>query len=202
MLIRLPRAFLFATLLLFTGCAGRGTIHLVSLNMTEVDPPEAKAWQFPSQENYWWIDANGELNVSILHGHSSVLGKFGSFDVGLSLVFDEAPAGRAKNYKVGPREARASYTSAMANMRFVPYAGIVSVVIGKDNILRGSFRLWSTALSEVNILSILPQRPGNVLLFGTFEAIRDEARGQRIRSKVETGAPPRPAKKTPTTQPK
>lgn len=182
------------------GCSGKGTIQLVSLNMTDIDPPEAKVWKFDAQQNYWWIDSNGELNISLLHRHDSLLGVFGSYHVGLSLVFDEPPAGRARNYKVGPREARATFASAMANMRFTPFAGIVSVIIGKDGVLRGSYRIWSTVANEMNVLSILPQKSGNILMFGTFEAVKHEAQGKKLREFVESNSPPRPARKAPTTQ--
>ncbi|MBI5765204.1 MAG: hypothetical protein HZA51_16945 [Planctomycetes bacterium] len=182
------------------GCAGKGTIQLVSLNMTDIDPPEAKVWKFDAQQNCWWIDSNGELNISLLHQHNSLLGALGSYHVGLSLVFDEPPAGRARNYKVGPREARATFASAMATMRFMPFTGIVSVTIGKDDVLRGSYRIWATVSNEVNVLSLLPQKSGNILLLGTFEAIKHEEQGKKLRAFVESNSPARPARKIPTTQ--
>lgn len=168
------------------GCSGHGTIQLVSLNLAEIEPPPSKVWNFDAQESYWWTDSAGELNISLRHQQRSlILGKFGSVDLGLSFVFDAPPAGRTRNYSIGQREVRAIYATPLASQRFLPVAGIVAVIIGEDGIMRGSYRLWTAPLVETSLFSILPQRPGNMLCFGTFQAVQNEVRGKEIRSFCE-----------------
>jgi hypothetical protein len=185
------------------GCTGQGKIQFVSLNTTDIDPPAAKAWAFDAHESCWWMDEFGELNIALKHCERSlILGKLGSVDVGVSLVFHDPPAGRARNYTISHREGRILYRSAIADQRFLPFSGIVSFVMGKDGVARGSFRLWAAPIAQVSILSFLPQRPGNVLCFGTFEAVNDVRRGQVIRQFCESGGYARPAPVKPAaTQP-
>jgi hypothetical protein len=178
-------------------------MEFVSLNMADIDPPAAKVWSFDAQQGYWWIDETGELNIALKHEQRNVLlGKFGWADLGLSFAFDAPPAGRARNYTVKSREARIVYTSSLANQRFLPFAGIVAVIVGDDGVVRGSFRLWTAPLTEAPLFSFLPQRPGNVVCFGTFEAVKDAARGKAIRSFCESGGYSRPPRaKAPASQP-
>lgn len=176
---------------------------MVSLNMTDIDPPATKVWTFDAQQGSWWKDESGELNIALMHrARNLFLGNFGNVDLGLSMVFHAFPAGRARNYTISQREARVLYRSAFADQRFLPFSGIVSVIIGDDGIVRGSFRLWCAPIAQVSILSFLPQRPGNVLCFGTFEAVNDAQRGQIIRQFCESGGYTRGAPiKPPSTQP-
>ncbi len=197
------RYSLFVILCPLWACSGRANIQFVSLNMTEIDPPQPKVWEFDAQQSYWWIDKSGELNIAAKHEERSlILGKLGRVDLGISLAFDEPPAGRARNYKIGQREARVLFHSGLSNQRFLPYAGIVSVIFRDDRVVRGSFRLWMAPVAELSILSVLPRRPGTVLCFGTFEAIHDEERGKSIRQYCESDGYSRPARVHPaTTQP-
>jgi hypothetical protein len=185
---------------LLFGCSGRGTMQFVSLNMADIDPPPTKVWKFDAQESSWWIDDDGELNLTLMHRQRSlILGKLGHVDLGLSLVFNEPPAGRARNYKIAQREGRVLYRSALANQRFVPFTGIVSVIFSDGGVVRGSFRLWMAPVAEVSFLSFLPHRPGNLLCFGTFEAVHDARRGKRVRQFCESGGHTRTARSKPAT---
>jgi hypothetical protein len=183
--------------LIIAGCTGRGQIHFVSLNMNEIDPPAAKTTTFDAQEACWWIEANNELNIALRHrADNLLLGSLGRTNLALSLVLPEPPAGRARNYKVTAREARILLDAGLAQQRVQPYAGIIGLVIGDDGVLRGSYRLWAAPLVQVNVFSFLPQRPGPVLCFGTFEAVKDDDRGRHIREQSESGGHVRPPRTT------
>lgn len=187
--------------LFLTGCSGRGDIEFVSLNMTEIDPPQAQAWSFKAPECYWWIDAEGELNIAMRHRQRNpLLGKIAQVDLVMSFVFDSPPAGRARNYKISNQDVRTLYASPLAMQRFSAAGGIVGVTIGQDGILRGSYRLWMMPLMDASLFSFMPQRPGSVLCFGSFEAVRDEMRGLPLRVFSESNGYARP-KRGPTSRP-
>jgi hypothetical protein len=189
--------------MLAAGCGGRGTLQFVSLNMTDIDPPAAEVWRFDAGQCYWWADETGELNIVLKHGQRGLLtGRLGDADLGLSLAFDKMPAGSGLNYPIRQQETRTLYLSPLATQRFTSYAGIASVIVRDDRRLRGSFRIWMTPIQEVTLLSFLPQRPGPVLCFGTFEAVEDRARGQAIRDFCESGGWARMPRKAPPVAPR
>ncbi|HUN82434.1 MAG TPA: hypothetical protein VMV81_13100 [Phycisphaerae bacterium] len=190
------------TIVIFiSGCTGHGRIDFVSLNMSEIDPPQAMPWTFQAQECYWWVDQNGELNIAMRHRQRNpILGKVANVDLVTSFVFEGPPAGTGRNYRVTPRDIRAIYASPLATQRFNATSGIVGVTVGKDNVLRGSFRVWMMPLVEVSLFSFLPQRPGSVLSYGTFQAVRNEKAGVPLRDFSEANGFVRP-KKAATSQP-
>jgi len=188
--------------ILLAGCSGRADINFVSLNMTDIDPPPAKVFEFKAAQCYWWKDVSGELNIVLKHqGHNLLLGSLGTSELGLSFVFDRMPAGSGLDYRVRQREVRTLFLSPLAAQRFNAFAGIVAVIVRDDGTLRGSFRIWMVPQMELGALSFLPQRPGNVLCFGTFQAVPDERRGRLIRDWTEAGGWTRPARPPPSTRP-
>src|ERR1044071_5753198 len=155
------------------GCSGRATVDFVSLNMSEIDPPQPKAWSFNASECYWWLTEVGELNIAMRHREENpLLGKAGNVDMAISFVFDSPTAGRARNYNITSRDVRSLYVSPLATQRWNTSGGIVGVTIGRDGVLRGSYRLWMVPLMNTGLFSFMPVRPGSVLCFGTFEALK------------------------------
>src|SRR5258708_23627457 len=100
-------AFSLPFLIMIAGCSGQASMEFVYLNMSEIDPPQAKAWSFKVSECYWWLAESGELNIAMRHRESNLLlGKIGNVDLAISFVFDSPPAGRARNYNITSRDVR------------------------------------------------------------------------------------------------
>jgi hypothetical protein len=188
-------AMLLAVAATTVGCTGSARVNFVSLNMTAIDPPPARAWEFDAGECYWWLDESGDLNLALRSvRHDALLGKFGRVELCVSLSLDAPPAGSGRNYTIRQREVRAVATTTLQSHRFTSYAGIVGVSTQRPDRYSGSFRIWLNAHTELSLFTVMPNRPGTVLCFGRFEAVHDEARGKAIRLQTEAGGYVRPGK--------
>ena len=185
---------------LTVGCSGSGVAQFVSIHPTEIDPPATIIWRMDAQQCYWWIDQAGELNVAMTCTRNNpLLGRFGRFDYDVSFVLGDPPAGSGRNYPVQQRETRSIFVSALQKQRLVSSAGIVGVILRDDGTLRGSFRAWMTPVADPTMsFSFLPQQTGPLLCFGTFQAVKDEIRGKKIRERCEANGWTRPTRKPPT----
>ncbi|QDV91396.1 hypothetical protein RAS2_24940 [Phycisphaerae bacterium RAS2] len=180
---------------LTAGCSGSGRVNFVSLNMTDIDPPPAKAWQFDAAECYWWLDDQGDLNIALRSVRDAgLLGKLGRVELCISFVLDGPPAGSGRNYPIRQREVRAVALNAMQTHRFTSFAGIAGVSTLPNQRYRGSFRAWMHAHSEMSMFNVMPNRPSPLLCFGNFEAVYDPARGRALRERSESSGFARPAK--------
>ncbi len=183
------------------GCVDPGVTRFVSLSPGDIDPPPPDVWEYPIKECYWWLDGEGEMNVAWRCERRQVLlGRYGEATLEVSLVLGRPPAGSGLNYRIGPREARTVFTSAMQNMRLVSSLGVAAVTTQEGRPLRGSFRIWMTAHTELQIFSLLPQQPQHMLCFGRFQAVHDPERGQAIRARCESGGWSRPPRATKATE--
>lgn len=199
-----PPMLAIALLASLAGCSGSATVQFVSLHPSEIDPPHTAVWRLDAQECYWWIDEAGELNVAMTcKRRDPLLGQYGRADFDVSFALGDPPAGSGRNYQVQQREVRTLFLSAMATLRLTAQLGIVGVTVGKDGTIRGSFRMWMTPQGELQVLSLLPEQIGPLLCFGTFRAVQDQARGQQIKARCESGGWTRPPRRppAPTTQP-
>jgi hypothetical protein len=179
-----------------SGCAGTAKINLISLNTTAIDPPPTEPWRFDAQQCFWWADETGDFNIAMQSRQGNLfLGKLGDIEIDVSLALDGPPAGSGRDYALRQREGRAVLLSPSGNRRFVVHSGVCDVLTGKDGTYRGSYRLWMTSLSELNVLSFLPARPGPLLCFGSFYAVHDEKRGRAIRELSEKDGWVRPPRK-------
>lgn len=175
-----------ALLACIAGCAGSAHIELAALDYKMIDPPAPKFAPIDARQCYWWTAGDGKVWVAIEQYTESVLfGKSGAFLFQLSLELKDAPAGRARNYLVEQRELRAIVKIGPAEIRFQSLAGIVALYRDRNSPdhLRGSFRL----LVGREVSQVLGgwSRGTNVLMLGSFEAVRDEARGKRIADATE-----------------
>lgn len=192
---RLLAAMLVTGVACLTGCTGSGRVNFVSLNMTDIDPPPAKARQFDAAECYWWLDDQGDLNVALRSVRdAALLGKLGRVELCISFVLDAPPAGSGRNYPIRQREVRAVALNAMQSHRFTSFAGIAGVTTQPNKGFRGSFRVWMHAHSELSMFNVMPNRPSPLLCFGTFEAVHDPVRGRALRERTESSGFARPAK--------
>lgn len=188
--------------LFLAGCTGSGEVCFVSLHSKEIDPPATDVWAYPAQECYWWVDEAGDLNVALRCPRTNLLlGRYGRVDLDLSFVLDQPPAGSGRNYRIGQRETRTLFRSAFQHIRLVSTNGIVGVTVRDDGTLRGSFRVWMQPRTEAELFAFFPNNPGALLCFGTFQAVKDERKGQALRTLCESGGWERPPRSAPTTQP-
>ncbi len=175
------------------GCNGSASIQFVSLHPSEIEPPPATVWRLHAQECYWWLDEAGELNVAMsCKIRNPLLGKYGRADFDLSLVLGSPPAGSGRNYSIRQYETRTIFVSALQSVRWTSHNGIVGITVRDDGAIWGSFRVWLTPQTELQMMSFLPDRMGPALCFGTFRAVEDEARGKAVRSRCESGGWARP----------
>jgi len=180
------------------GCSGAATVQFVSLHPSEIDPPSAEVMRFDAPEAYWWIDQAGEMNVAVRCRRRNVwLGRLGDVELAFSLMPGPPPAGRARNYKIALRESRIIVRSALQTRRFNAYAGILGLILDDETHAHGSFRIWLQPQAQLSFFSFPPQRPGSVLCFGTFRAVRDAVRGEAIRATCEADGWTRRARKKP-----
>ncbi len=192
------RYSLFA-ILVISGCSGTAKINFISLNTNAIDPPKVEPFRFEAQQCYWWLDEAGEFNIAMqCRKGNLLLGPLGDVEIDVTFALEGPPAGSGRDYSLRQRETRAVLLSPSGNQRFVVHTGICDVLTGKDGTYRGSYRFWVSPLTELNVLSFLPQRPGPLLCFGTFHAVRDERQGRQIRDRSESGGWTRPSRKPPT----
>jgi len=185
------------------GCTGSAVIQFVSLNATRIDPPPVRVWRYDCQEAYWWIDRAGEFNVAMRSRKSqALLGQFGRTELSMSLVPGPPPAGSGRDYTLRRRETRTILKAGIGQQRFSSYAGVMDVLMDGETKAHGSFRIWMRPRSPLLSLSPLPQRPGSVLVFGTFNAVKNEKQGAAIRAFCESdGLQRQPLRPPVTTQP-
>lgn len=160
------------------GCNGSARFGFVSLNTQAIDPPRVEPFEFSADECYWWTDDSGNLRIALHARQRNVfLGKLGILDIDLSLCLDKPPAGLGRDYPLHQHEPRILIRSVMQTQRFTSVSGIASVLVKPGDQMHGSFRILLNPVAEAGMLSILPSKPGPVLCYGTFRAVRDAERG-------------------------
>lgn len=175
------------------GCGGSAKLNLVSLNLTNIDPPAPKTYTYEPSECYYWLDASGQLNIAMKFETIGMLIPLTKVTLAASFVLPGPPAGSGRDYTVtSSREARMRFDSVAEQHAFTSAAGVVSVVRRQPGRFQGSFRLLMQHFPGVSLFSLLPQRPGTFLLYGTFNAIEDAAHGQKVLAASEAGGFERP----------
>lgn len=166
------------------GCAGSGRVETVPLDYRSIDPPPAKVAYLDLDHCYWWTDESGQVWIALEAVRRPLFSPLGELRFQMSLVFDELPAGQARNYLVSKRELRAVARLAVMEGRFVSAAGIVALYRAPGNRLHGSFRL----LAQRQVTQMLGGwgPPSSHLLQGTFEAVHDPQRGRPIAAATES----------------
>lgn len=200
-------AVLLGAAILCAGCSGSARVNLISLNNQAIDPPRVEPYELAASECCWWVDDAGDLCIAAQAQQNNLfLGQFGRVELDFSLVLDKPPAGLGRDYPIRQRDARLLIRSALQNHRFMPIAGIISVLTKRGDEMHGSFRIWMNPINEVGALSFLPPKTGPILCYGTFKAVRNPDRGKIILQRSEEWGFARPPKQTsqpplPTTQP-
>ena len=184
------------------GCNGSGRLEVLSLNTVAIDPPAPASYRFDPQRCYWWKNEDGGLSIAMQSDQSNWFSPLGKGSLKLSLVLKEMPAGRARNYSVGPREVRASYALGLWQHRFTSLRGIVGVSLEKDGRIKGAFRVWMLHHPGPGLFTLFPPSPGEVLFFGDLRAVRDnDGKGRRILAETESQGWDRKSQFRPTSRP-
>lgn len=168
-----------------TGCANRGHLEVASLNYQSIDPPSATVARVDLAEAYWWTDGDDRVWIALRREVPSLLGEIARFELQMSFVLEQLPAGEARNYLAKKNELRAVARVGLSESRFVAATGIVALYREKGNRLRGTFRL----LARRQVSQILGgwSRPSTYLMQGTFIASHNEKRGRTIAKATEAG---------------
>jgi hypothetical protein len=190
---------LAATGVLLAGCQGSGRIDVTPLNYRDIDPPAARFSTVDLQRAGWWTDEQGQVWIA-LERDAPLFPLPQHFVFQLSLVLDELPAGKAKNYLVSQRELRGVARLGPAQSRLVSIAGIVALYRGPGDHLRGSLRLDVSRQAQQLLGGWAP--PVRYLMLGTFDAVPDDGRGRKIAAATEAyGWERKPPASAPTTRP-
>ncbi len=197
-----PALLLASACWLVAGCAGTGRVTVAALDFQAIDPPAGPPPRF-MQLNLdrcgWWADEAGHVQVAMECERPSWLVPEWRFRFQLTLALDEPPAGRARDYRLGPREFRGTARFGPSQSRFESLRGVVALYREGGGQFRGSFRM--EAAREVQQLLGGWSRQGRYLMMGTFLAVHDETAGRRIAGEVESVGPaPLPASQPTTTQ--
>jgi len=175
------------------GCAGGGRVDVTSLNFRAVDPPPATVTPLAIDRCYWWEEDNGSVWIA-MEATQGVPLRPEKLRFQLSLVLDGMPAGHARTYLVARRELRAVARLGPLRGKYTSLEGVVALNREGGQRLSGSFRIRA---AQESLLLLNWSRPSPQLLVGTFEAVHDAARGQRIAADTEAYGEERP----PATQP-
>ena len=181
-----------AAALLF-GCTGRADLQFVSTNLTAINPPPPIVYHYEPRHCFWWLDDDGSMNIAMEFENMSLFSRLGRLRMQVSLTFENPPAGEARDYAIGPRTVRGRFETAMTQARLISSAGVISISKAPDGNFRGSFRTLLQQFPGVSLFSLAPQKPGSYLMFGTFDAVHDAARGRKIREDTESDGWARPA---------
>lgn len=181
----LPALALGAGLLLCAGCTGTARIELTSLDFENIDPPPPRVGQLDIGRCFWWEDEEGQVWIAMERQTESFYGPLGRFTFQMSLVLEEPPAGRARNYDVTKRELRAVVRLGPMESRFESARGILALYREPGERLRGTFRLL--VARENNRMLGGWSAPRAYLMLGEFEAVHDPEQGRPIVDATETG---------------
>lgn len=186
--------------LVLSGCAGSAELQFVSTNLASINPPPPIVYRYDPQQCYWWVDDDGSLNIAMQFDRVNLFTELGRLRLQLSLMFDAPPAGSGRDYTIGARNVRGRFETALTQARLISSGGVVAVTKTGDR-FRGSFRVLLQQHPGLSLLSLTPQRPGNYLMFGKFDAIHDPDRGRTIRDSTESDGWVRPGLLAQTTRP-
>lgn len=186
------RGFVIAAVVMIApsvaGCTGSAEIKFVSLHPSEIDPPGTKTPVIKAEEAYWHVDNSGDVHISIRSKHDNwLLGAFGRNELVMSVVPGPPPNGRARNYSLNRNTLRMLWHTGLVSQRFASYSGVMAIYMDDDRRCHGSFRIWTINPGAGMPIWFVPQTPGPTLVFGTFNAVRDEEACERIRSEAEAG---------------
>jgi len=190
------RCRLSVALIALTGCTGSADLQFVSTNLASINPPPPIIYRYEPRQCFWWLDDDGSMNIAMQFDNVSLFSEMGKLRLQVSLAFDSPPAGSGRDYRIGPRTVRGRFETAMTQARLISSSGVIAISKPPDKHIRGSFRMLLQQFPGVSLFTLTAQKPGNYLMFGTFDAIEDAERGRAIRDATEADGWTRPPTKT------
>ena len=118
---------LLLTALMACGCAGKAHLEFASLSFKAIDPPAPRVSKLDLSECYWWTDDDGQLWIAMEKNRTAWFDRKLRLEFQLSLALEKLPAGRARNYKLGPREIRTRIKFGLWESRFSSHLGVAAV---------------------------------------------------------------------------
>lgn len=166
---------------LAVGCAGSAKVNFIALHAQAVDPPPVEPFEFHADRCFWWVDESGRARL-VMHCRKSnlLLGQWGNVDILLAFDLEGPPAGSGRDFALQGPSVRISVHTALQRQRFSTVTGIMSMLAKEGGVMQGSFRIWLNPMREVDIFSLLPQRPGPFLCYGTYRAVNDARAGMEL----------------------
>lgn len=169
--------------LVLTGCAGRASVHIVSIGGKRLSATSPLVVKVSPDECYFWLSDNDELCVAMRQASGSILGKQHEREFILSMILDGPPAGPARHYRLNRYSVRIKGRNGFVYTRAASLAGEAIVWDYDTDHLRGRFRM----VAKHQTYSILTGWRGDarVLIVGEFSARRDAQAGKEILVRTE-----------------
>ena len=165
------------------GCAGSARIGVVPLNLKKLRDSDPLIRRLDAQRCYHWQDANGRLCIAMEFENLSLIGDYGRRALAMSLVFKEAPAGDARNYRANLQTLRMTARAGAEHLRWASLSGIFAVRRTPDGHIRGRFRI--AAKQQKFHIALGWSSDSRVLLFGELDAVPGERQGRKILERTE-----------------
>ncbi len=168
-----------------TGCTGHAQVSTIPLGSHRINESGPLTTEVRCRHCYWWVNDAGEFCIALEGLRSSLLGDAFGGEWRMSLVLEEEPAGRGRDYQVTRQTARIRARDGWAHIRAASLAGIVGVWRQGEDRWRGRFRL----LCRQQSFNVLLGWAGNtdVALVGEFTAVPGETPGAVILEHTEAG---------------
>jgi hypothetical protein len=170
--------------LLAAGCHGQARLELAAIDYRSIDPPAARIVRLSPSRCYWWTDEQGRVWIAMQYERRTLLGRLGHLQFQLSLLLEQPPAGKARNYNVDNCTLRAVARAGPTEGRFTSVTGIVALYREPNDRFRGSLRI----LADRQASRLLGGwgKSARFLILGSFTAVHDEQRGREIADLTES----------------
>lgn len=168
-----------------SGCTGHAEMNLIPLGMKDLDPSKPLASELRAGECYYDLDENGRIRIAMRYRNLALFGPMSRSSMTLSLLIDEPPAGRARNYPIAGQTLRAQAQTSILYHRFRSTHGIAVVHDVGSNGLRGRFRCY-VRYQRGNVVTGW-RGTGLLLLTGRFSAVRDPEKTAELICESEAG---------------
>jgi hypothetical protein len=174
--------FFLIVCLLVGGCSGWAKLDLVALDQARISKTEPLVKELRAAECYYWIE-DGRITIAWADENISLIGEYGKKTLVGSIVLDDLPADRSRDYRLDRNSLRGKLRSGPQHVRFASLSGILALWLEGDNQIKGRLR----SLVHQQQFHVLTGWAGNqrLLLVGDFVAVRDPARTRALLQRSE-----------------
>lgn len=174
---------MFLAAALCGGCTGNAYLNVVALDYSTIDPQSPPPRTLEFDECYWWVDDDKELHIAMRKKVDiPFIGSLGKIRILAAIRPGGPPAGRERQYDVGPETFRICAEIGPAKTRFSSVRGVIAVAKDGDSRLRGNLRLESSR----QVLQLFGDwgRPTITIWNGPFVAVRNREKTEEIEAVV------------------